>query len=157
MRQLPSGFWVATDDPSRGEPVVVSHRAGRPAVAGPPCSFGELSIITERGRIRCQARSKRPQRTPHARELMSLHDFNWAEPNSGEVLLRLWDARHGLQPGDFIEIDRDVGRPRKATSIGAVTLPKSRATWCTWAKPNCGAYPSLGAVRVMPNVGGSKQ
>ena len=76
--------------------------------------IGELSMITERGHIRYQARSNRPHRTPNSRQRMSLHDFNWAEPNTGEVLLRLWDAHHGLQPGDYIEIDRDVGTSRSS-------------------------------------------
>ena len=71
--------------------------------------FGELSIITERGRLRYQALSKRPHHTPSDRQWMSLHDFNWAEPNTGEVLLRLWDTRHGLQSGEYIKIDGDTG------------------------------------------------
>ena len=71
--------------------------------------FGELSIITERGRLRYQARSKRPHPTPRDRQWMWLHDFNWAEPNTGEVLLRLWDARHGLEPGEYVEVAGDVG------------------------------------------------
>lgn len=108
MRQLPSGFWVATDDPSRESPSWFrTERDARLWLALMFC--GETSIITERGRIRCQARSKRPHRTPHDRQWMSVHDFNWADPNTGEVKLRLWDARHGLQSGDYIKIDRDVG------------------------------------------------
>ncbi len=108
MRPLPTGFWLATDDPSKGSPSWFrTERDARLYLAH--TFFGELSIVTERGRFRYQARSKRPHRTPDAREWMSLHDFNWAEPNTGEVLLRLWDARHGLQPGEYIKIDRDAG------------------------------------------------
>ena len=108
MRQLTTGFWLASDDPSGGSPSW--FRTERDARLWLAYTFlGELSIITERDRFRYQARSNRPQRTPHARQLMSLHDFNWADPNTGELLLRLWDARHGLQPGDYIEIGRDVG------------------------------------------------
>ena len=42
MRSLPVGFWVATEDPSREEPFVVSHRAGRPAVVGAHVLRGTL-------------------------------------------------------------------------------------------------------------------
>lgn len=111
MRPLPTGFWLATDDPSRESPSW--FRTERDARLWLAYMFvGELSMITERGHIRYQARSNRPQRTPHARQLMSLHDFNWADPNTREVLLRLWDARHGLQSGEYIEIARDVGASR---------------------------------------------
>lgn len=108
MRSWPTGFWLATDDPSDTSPLWFrTERDARLYLAH--MFFGELSIITERGRFRYQARSKRPHRTPHGRQGMSLHDFNWAEPNRGEVLLRLWDDRHGLQPGEYLEIDRNVG------------------------------------------------
>ena len=107
MRPLPIGFWLATDDPSRGNPSWFrTERDARLYLAH--IFFGELSIITERGHFRIQARSKRPHRTPHDPQWMSLHDFNWAESNTGEVLLTLWDARHGLQPGDYIRIDGDA-------------------------------------------------
>ena len=107
MRPLPTGFWLATDDPSRGSPSWFrTERDARLYLAH--MFFGEMSIITERGRFRYEACGKRPHRTPHDRQWMSLHDFNWAEPNTGEVLLRLWDARHGLQPGEFIKIDLDA-------------------------------------------------
>ena len=108
MRSLPTGFWVATDDPSKGSSSWFrTERDARLYLAH--LFFGKLSIITDRGRYRYQARSKRPHRTPHDRQWMSPHDFNWAEPNTGEFLLRLWDARHGLQPGEYIKIDRDAG------------------------------------------------
>lgn len=111
VRPLPTGFWLATDDPSRGSPSWFrTERDARLWLAHMFC--GELSIITEGGRFLYQARSNRPRRTPHARQLMSLHDFNWAEPNTGEVRLRLWDASHGLQPGEYIKIDRDAGTSR---------------------------------------------
>ena len=107
MRPLPIGFWLATDDPSRLRPSWFrTERDTRLCLAH--MFFGELSIITERGRFRFQAYSRRPQRLPHDGQRMSLHDFNWAEPNTGEVLLRMWDARHGLQPGEYIKIDRDA-------------------------------------------------
>ena len=108
MRSWPTGFWLATDDPSRESPSWFrTERDARLYLAH--MFFGELSIITERGRFRYQACSKRPHHTPHDRQWMSLHDFNWAETNTGEVLLRLWDALHGLRPGEYIKIDRDVG------------------------------------------------
>ena len=108
MRPLPTGFWLATDDPSRGSPSWFrTERDARLYLAH--MFFGELSVITERGRLRYQALSKRPHHTPRDRQWMSLHDFNWAELNTGEVLLRLWDTRHGLQPGEYIKIDRDAG------------------------------------------------
>ena len=107
MRPLPIGFWLATDDPSRGSPSWFrTERDARLYLAH--IFFGELSIIAERGHFRYQARSKRPHRTPHDRQWMSLHDFNWSEPNTGEVLLVLWDARHGLQPGEFIRINKNL-------------------------------------------------
>lgn len=107
MRPLPTGFWLATDDPSRGSPSWFrTERDARLHLAH--IFVGDLSIITERGHFRYQARGKRPHRTPHDRQWMSLHDFNWAESNTGEVLLRLWDARHGLQPGEYIKIGRDI-------------------------------------------------
>ena len=43
---------------------------------------------------------------------MSLHDFNWAESDASEVLLRLWDDHHGLQPGEYIKIDLDFSASR---------------------------------------------
>ena len=108
VRPLASGFWLATDDPSKGSPSWFrTERDARLYLAH--MFFGELSIIIDRGRFRYQARSKRPHRTPHDGQGMSLHDFNWAEPNTGKVQLRLWDARHGLQPGEYIKIDRDAG------------------------------------------------
>ena len=108
MRPLPTGFWVATDDLSKGSPLWFrTERDARLYLAR--MFFGELSIITESGRLRYQARSELLHRTWHDRQRMSLHDFNWAQSNTGEVLLRLWDARHGLQPGEFLKIDRDVG------------------------------------------------
>ncbi len=111
MRPLPTGFWLATDDPSRGSPSWFrTERDARLYLAH--MFFGELSVITERGRFRYQVRSKRPHRPPHDRQWMSLHDFNWADPNTGDVLLRLWDARHGLQSGEYIKIDRDAGASR---------------------------------------------
>ena len=106
VRPLPTGFWLATDDPSKGSPSWFrTQREARLYLAH--MFFGQLSIITDRGRFRYQARSKRPHRTLHDRQWMSLHDFNWAEPNTGKVQLRLWDARHGLQPGEYIKIDGD--------------------------------------------------
>ena len=126
MRPLPTGFWLATDDPSRGSPSWFrTERDARLYLAH--MFFGELSIITERGNFRYQARGKRPHRTPHDRQWMSLHDFNWAEPNTGEVLLRLWDARHGLQPGKLIRI--------KGNIEGARRDPSPSLYWCghvTW-------------------------
>ena len=111
MRPLPIGFWLATDDPSRGSPSWFrTERDARLWLAH--MFFGELSITTERGRFRYQARSKRSHRPPHDRQWMSLHDFNWAEPNAGEVLLRLWDAHHGLQPGEYIKLDLDARASR---------------------------------------------
>ena len=111
MRPLPIGFWLATDDPSRGRSSWFrTERDARLHLAH--MFFGELSIITERGHSRFQAISKQPHRTSHERQWMSLHDFNWAESNTGEVLLRLWDARHRLHRGDYIKIDGDVGVTR---------------------------------------------
>ena len=111
IRPLPTGFWVGTDDPSRGDPSWFrTEQDARLYLAH--MFLGELTFITERGRFRYQARSKRPHRTPHDRQWMSLHDFNWAESNAGEVLLRLWDARHGLQPGEYIKIDWGAGASR---------------------------------------------
>lgn len=111
MRPLPIGFWLATDDPSRGSPFWFrTERDARLYMAH--MFFGELTIITERGYLRYQALSKRPHRAPHDHQWMSLHDFNWADPNKGEFLLRLWDAGHGLQPGDYIKIGRNAGTSR---------------------------------------------
>ncbi|MCY4436550.1 MAG: hypothetical protein OXE05_04375 [Chloroflexi bacterium] len=111
VRPLPAGFWLATVDPSRGSPSWFrTERDARLYLAH--MFFGELSIITDRGRFCYQARSKRPHRMPHDRQWMSLHDFNWAEANTGEVQLRLWDARHGLQAGEYISINRDAGASR---------------------------------------------
>ena len=111
MRPLPTGFWVATDDPSRGSPSWFrTERDARLYLA--LMFFTELSIITERGRIHYQALSTRPHRTPRDRQWMSLHDSNWAESNTGEVLLRLWDANHGLQPGEYIKIEWDARASR---------------------------------------------
>ena len=111
MRPLPIGFWLATDDPSRGSPSWFrTERDARLYLAH--IFFGELSIITERGHFRIQACSKRPHRTPRDRQWMSLNDFNWAESNTGEVLLRSWNARHGLQPGDYIKISGDARASR---------------------------------------------
>ena len=111
MRPLPIGFWLATDDPTGGSPRWFrTERDARLFLAR--MFFVELSIITERGRFHYQARSNRPHPTPHDRQWMWLHDFNWAEPNTGEVLLRLWDAHHGLQPGEYIRIDGDAGVSR---------------------------------------------
>ena len=108
MRPLPTGFWLATDDPSKGSPSWFhTERDARLYVAHIFC--GELSIIAERGHFRYRALSKRPHHTPHARQWMSLHDFNWADPNTGELLFRLWDAHHGLQPGECIKVNRDAG------------------------------------------------
>lgn len=105
MRPSPTGFWFATDDPSRESPSWFrTERDARLHLAH--LFFGKLSIITDRGRFRYQARSKRLHRLPHDRQWMWLHDFNWADPNTGEVQLRLWDTRHGLQPGEYIKIDR---------------------------------------------------
>ena len=111
MRSLPTGFWVATDDLSRGMPSWFrTERDARLHLAN--MFLGELSIITESGNSRYKARSKRPNHIPFNRHWMSLHDFNWAEPNAGEVLLRLWDARHELRPGEYIRIARDAGASR---------------------------------------------
>ena len=111
MRPLPIGFWLATDDPSRGSPFWFrTEPDARLYLAH--MFLGELTIITERGQFHYQALSKRPHRSPHDRQWMSLHDFNWAGPNKGESLLRLWDARHGLQPGDYIKIGKKAGTPR---------------------------------------------
>ena len=108
MRPLPTGFWLATDDPSKWSPSWFrTERDARLYLAH--MFFGELSIITERGHFRYQARSKQPNRTPQDRQWMWPHDFNWAEPNTGEVLLRLWDDHHGLQPDDYIKIGRGAG------------------------------------------------
>ena len=108
MRPLPIGFWLATDNPSRGNPFWFrTERDARLWLAH--MFFGELSIITERGRFSYQARSKQRHPTPQDQEWMWLHDFNWAELNTGEILLRFWDARHGLQPGEYVSIDVDVG------------------------------------------------
>lgn len=108
MRPMPTGFWVATDDPSRSIPWWFrTERDARLFLAH--MFLGELSIITERGHIHCQALSKRPHPTPRERQSLWLLDFNWAESIAGAVLLRLWDAHHGLQPGDFVKIDWDVG------------------------------------------------
>ena len=111
MRPMPTGFWLATDDPSRGYPSWFrTERDARLFLAH--LFHGELSIITERGHFHYQALSKWPHRTPRDRQSMWLHDFNWTESNTGEVLLRLWDAHHGLQPGDYIKIDWDAGESR---------------------------------------------
>ena len=135
MRPLPTGFWLATDDPSRGSPSWFrTERDARLYLAH--MFFGELSIITERGRFRYQARSKRPHRTPHDRQWMSLHDFNWAEFNTGEVLLRLWDARHGLQPGEYIKIDGDSG----ASNAGLY--------WCSHVTEIAGHVVYLGEIKL---------
>lgn len=108
MRPWPTGFWLATDDPSNGSPSWFrAERDARLWLAR--VYLGELSIIAESGPFRVPALSKRPHRTPNGRQRMSLHDFNWAEPNTGEVLLRFWDSHHGLQPGEYIEVARDVG------------------------------------------------
>ena len=105
MRPLPIGFWLATDDLSTGSPSWFrTERDARLYLAH--MFLGELSIISERGHFGFRARSKRPHRTPHDRQWMSLHDLNWAESNTGDVLLRFWDARHGLQPGDYIKISK---------------------------------------------------
>ena len=105
MRPLPIGFWLATDDLSTGSPSWFrTERDARLYLAH--MFLGELSITSERGHFGFRARSKRPHRTPHDRQWMSLHDLNWAESNTGDVLLRFWDARHGLQPGDYIKISK---------------------------------------------------
>ena len=111
IRPLPTGFWLANDDPSKGSPSWFrTERDARLWLAR--MFLGELTIITSGGRIRYRARSKKPNRTPRDRQWMWLHDFNWAEPNTGEVLLRLWDAHHGLQPGEYIKIEWDAGASR---------------------------------------------
>ena len=103
VRPLPTGFWLATDDPSRRN--LSWFRTERDARLYLAHMFlGELSIIADRGRHHYQACSKRPHRTPHDYRWMSLHDFNWAEPNTGEAQYRLWDVCHGLQPGEYIKI-----------------------------------------------------
>lgn len=121
MRPTPTGFWLATDDPSQGSPSwFLTERDARLHLAH--LFVGELSIFTEHGVRHCRARSRRPHRTPHDRQWMSLHEFNWADPNTGAVLLRMWDARHGLRPGEFIKIDRDVGPSRgRLYQFGHVT------------------------------------
>ena len=111
IRSLPTGFWLATDAPSKRSPLWFrTERDARLYLAN--IFFGEISIITERGHFRYKACSKRPHHTPQGRQWMSLSDFNWAHPNSGKVLLRLWDARHGLQSGEYIKINGDVGGSR---------------------------------------------
>ena len=111
MRPLPIGFWLATDNPSKGNPLWFrTERDARLYLAH--MLFGELTIITERGRSCYQVLSKRPNHRPHDHPWTSLHDFNWAEPNTGEVLLKLWNTHHGLQPGDCINIDLGVRASR---------------------------------------------
>ncbi len=155
MRQLPSGFWVATDDPSRGSPSWFrTERDARLWLAH--MFIGELSIITERGRFSYQARSKQRHPTPHDQEWMWLHDFNWAELNTGEILLRFWDARHGLRPGEYVSIDVDVGAFRgEQFWCGHVTEVVGHVVYLgeTELRPSTESRGGQG----MPKVEGSKQ
>ena len=74
---------------------------------------------------------------------MSLHDFNWAEPNTGEVLLKLWDARHGLQAGEYIKIDRDGGASRGDLYwCGHITEVAGHVVYL--GETECDTYPQCG-------------
>ena len=98
MRPLPIGFWLATDNPFGGSPFWFrTERDARLYLAH--MFFGELSIITERGRLRYQERSKRPHRTPQHREWMSLHDFNWAMNN--DIIMAA--ERHSFWPPEEVD------------------------------------------------------
>ena len=137
MRPLPTGFWLATDDPPRGSPLWFrTERDARLYLAH--MFFGELFIITERGHFRYQARGTRPHRTPQNRQWMSLHDFNWAEFGKGEIWLKLWDSHHDLEPGEHIDIRMAVDDSKEHSSFywcGRVTHVEGQNVYVGEAAP----------------------
>lgn len=103
IRLLPTGFWLATDNPYDCSPAWFRTESdARKYLAH--LFVIELPIVTERGSSSYRVVSRRPIQSPEARRFLSIHESIWAGSTADGFWLKLWDSRHDLRLGDHLEI-----------------------------------------------------
>ncbi len=108
IRLLPTGFWLATENPHDTNPAWC-HTELDARMYLAHLFLIELLIVTERNSSSYHLVSSRPLRGTEARRFLSIHESIWAGSVEDEFWLKLWDSQHDLRPGDQIEIRRDSG------------------------------------------------
>ena len=138
MRHLPTGFWLATDDPHDTNPAWCrSESQARSYLAH--LFLIEYPIVTARGSSSYRLVSPRPFRSPGERERLSVHRINWAGFDSTDrmICLKLWESAHDIRVGEYIEIRANLESPLywrgcvtdvagQNVSIGETELQSSR-------------------------------
>ena len=112
MRHLPTGFWLATEDPHDTNPTWCrTESEARLYLAH--LFLIEVPIVTARGSSCYRLVSPRPLRSPGEREILSVHWVNWAGFGSTDrtIWLKLWESSHDLRVGEHIEIRVDPESP----------------------------------------------
>lgn len=103
MRQLHTGFWLATDDPHDTSPEWFrTESEARLYLA--QLFLVEYPVVTVRGSSSYCVVSPRPLRSPEERERLSVHRINWAGFGADKIWLKLWEPSHDLRAGERIEI-----------------------------------------------------
>lgn len=105
MRNLATGFWLATDNPHDTNPEWFRKESDARVYLA--CLFlVEVPIVTARGSSCCRMVSPRPLRSAGERERWSVHWINWAGFGSTDkmIWLKLWELEHDLQVGEQVEI-----------------------------------------------------
>lgn len=110
MRHLPSGFWLAADDPLDTDPNWFRTEAeARLYLAH--LFLIEVPIVTPRGSSCYRMVSPRPLRSRRAHDRLSVASINWAGFVTDRIWLKLWESQHDLRVGEHIEIRTDPESP----------------------------------------------
>ena len=108
MRNLPTGFWLATNDLHDTSPEWFRTESDARSYLA-RLSLIEVAIVTARGSSSYCLVNPRPVLSSVGRgRLLSVHWINWAGiGNTDRIWLKLWDSQHDLRVGERIEIRED--------------------------------------------------
>ena len=110
IRYLPTGFWLATDDPHDTHPAWFRTESdARRYLAH--LFLVEVSIVTPRGSSFYRLRSPRALRTPGARASRSVALISFAGFATDRIWLKLWESQHDLRVGEQVEIRGEPESP----------------------------------------------
>ena len=103
MRHLPTGFWLATDDPhDRSPDWFRTESEARLYLAHLFCV--EVVLVTPRGSSLHRVLSTRPLRSREMRDKLAVVSVNWAGLVNDRIWLKLWESQHDLRTGERIEL-----------------------------------------------------
>lgn len=110
MRHLPTGFWLATNDPHDTSPKWFRTESDARLYLA-HLFLIEVPVVTARSSSSYRMVSPRPLRSREAHDRLSVASINWAGFVTDRIWLKLWELQHDLRTGEQIEIRADPESP----------------------------------------------